>query len=726
MMDEWTTEVSGAGQQLAFRGYHGKYLVRVQLPDGTFHEQVVTLDSGATQTLDATINTNWVDTRSLVTNTNNDGPGSLRAAITFANSTPGRQTITFDIPAQTAPLIIGLRSALPTITDSIVIDGRTQPGYSGTPAVVIDGNLISAAVDGLKIQANDSIIAGLSVTCFKGDGIEISGSRNQLLGNFIGIRPNGTAGANRLFGIHLLSGTDNQIGARDAGNVVAYNKKDGIYLARLATGNRVQANRVGLGLSGTTAAGNGTYGVSVIGPNNLIGGSSADLGNIISGNIGSGMVVWGNDAKGNIVQFNQIGTNLAGNAAVPNGYYGLELQRGAKDNRILDNTISGNRDGGILIQTATTTGNLMERNRLGIDVTGQLPLQNRTYGISVQAPSNTIRNNVIGKGQQGIRLGTGANNTLVSGNFIGTDVTGTINLGSQFGIYFAGTPSGNQILDNTVMFNRVGVQMESRAIENRISRNRFANNTGLAIDLNGNGVTANDTTDRDNGANRLQNFPAIASAALTDTTALQIAYRISTQVTSLVYPLTVEFYLDDGQGEGRIYLGADQYTTATGSNGLKTATVNVSSVAWPVGARLVATATDLKGNTSEFSPAIVVQVPVVAALSFEVAAPSTATSPAFNDLPMDLSGDARVTALDALIVINALNRTQNTESSIIAYDINGDGRLTPADALAIINQLNRAAAAESSLEANEEVTDQALLMLDEDDTTTPWDDIFGA
>ncbi|MCK5191777.1 MAG: DUF4347 domain-containing protein, partial [Methylococcales bacterium] len=75
-----------------------------------------------------------------VSNTNDDlNPGSLRWAITQANSTPGTtDTITFSI-AGAGPHIIGLTSALPSITDTIIIDGTSEPDYAGDPIVRIDG-----------------------------------------------------------------------------------------------------------------------------------------------------------------------------------------------------------------------------------------------------------------------------------------------------------------------------------------------------------------------------------------------------------------------------------------------------------------------------------------------------------------------------------------------------------------------------------------------------------
>lgn len=70
---------------------------------------------------------------------------------------------------------------------------------------------------------------------------------------------------------------------------------------------------------------------------------------------------------------------------------------------------------------------------------------------------------------------------------------------------------------------------------------------------------------------------------------------------------------------------------------------------------------------------------------------------------LDLSGDQRVTAADALLVINALNDHPNTplidlpalRQAVPQIDTNGDGQLSPADALRIINHLNDASSAQA-------------------------------
>ncbi|MGH7140512.1 MAG: choice-of-anchor U domain-containing protein, partial [Pirellulales bacterium] len=77
-----------------------------------------------------------------VTTTADSGPGSLRQAILNANANPGSD-ITFDLPGS-GPQTIQLLSPLPAVTANVTIDGSTEPGYSGTPLVVLDGSQAGA------------------------------------------------------------------------------------------------------------------------------------------------------------------------------------------------------------------------------------------------------------------------------------------------------------------------------------------------------------------------------------------------------------------------------------------------------------------------------------------------------------------------------------------------------------------------------------------------------
>ncbi len=75
----------------------------------------------------------------VVVNTNDSGPGSLRNAIVYANATAGTETITFNIPeaGPDSPAVITPATPLPALTSPVVIDGASQPGWDGRPVVEV-------------------------------------------------------------------------------------------------------------------------------------------------------------------------------------------------------------------------------------------------------------------------------------------------------------------------------------------------------------------------------------------------------------------------------------------------------------------------------------------------------------------------------------------------------------------------------------------------------------
>ena len=131
-----------------------------------------------------------------VRNTASSGPDSLRDAINTSNRQAGKQTITFNIPGSGAQVITPLTD-LPQITDAVKIDGYTQPGASeptasaaGNPLIVIDGSNVS---NGLDIEGSNSEIRGLVIhSVADGAGIFIgNGSGNVIAGNHLGVGANG-------------------------------------------------------------------------------------------------------------------------------------------------------------------------------------------------------------------------------------------------------------------------------------------------------------------------------------------------------------------------------------------------------------------------------------------------------------------------------------------------------------------------------------------------------
>ena len=138
-----------------------------------------------------------------VTNTNDSGAGSLRQAITSANASTGTtDTIAFNI-AGAGVKTIAPTSALPDITDPVIIDGYTQPGASantlavGNNAVLLielNGASAGAGVQGLVIRGGGSTVRGLVINRFQSHGIKIdTNGGNIIQGNFIGTNAAGNA-----------------------------------------------------------------------------------------------------------------------------------------------------------------------------------------------------------------------------------------------------------------------------------------------------------------------------------------------------------------------------------------------------------------------------------------------------------------------------------------------------------------------------------------------------
>jgi VCBS repeat-containing protein len=370
-----------------------------------------------------------------VTNTNDSGSGSLRQAILNANATGAADTIRFAI-AGGGVHRIQLTSALPAITATVTLDATTQTGYAGTPLIELDGSLISGSATGFELVASDSTIKGFAIFGFENHGIFVNSN----------------------------------------------------------TGSLIIGNHVGLNAAGTSAPGNGEYGIYVNDSDDLvIGGTTALSRNIISGN----------------------------------GAAGIRL----------------------------TGGN--------------------TYAVSVL------------------------------GNYIGTDVTGTTDLGNGLGIRIQSNAHEIQIgtmttgAGNIIAFNNgAGISLES-GYAVAIRGNSIFENTGQGIDLRGNGtVEVIDPFDLDSGPNSAKNHPDI-----------DYAIQLGTQITiggtytgAASETFTLDFFANPpgGDPEGKTYIGSTTFTTSI----LGFATFNMTTTSSVVaGSTITAVATDIDGESSEFSPA---------------------------------------------------------------------------------------------------------------------------
>ena len=154
-------------------------------------------------------------------------------------------------------------------------------------------------------------------------------------------------------------------------------------------------NRIGTDALGAVALGNTSDGVSIEGaPSNTVGGTTAATRNVLSGNLGDGLSIGQADATGNVILGNFIGTDLAGTVPLGNGDDGIQIL-GAPGNTVggtvlgAGNVISANGSNGIFVLSAGATGNVVRGNSIGTDVSGTSDLGNLSNGVNVQGVSGT-------------------------------------------------------------------------------------------------------------------------------------------------------------------------------------------------------------------------------------------------------------------------------------------------------------------------------------------------
>jgi CSLREA domain-containing protein len=235
-------------------------------------------------------------------------------------------------------------------------------------------------------------------------------------------------------------------------------------------------------------------------------------------------------------------------------------------------------------------------------------------GLLIRASDTVVRGLAINRfgGRSGIHndaFGISITGVKIQGNFIGTDASGTQDLGNRtFGVGIrdaVGTVVGGstQSSANTIAFNGGGGVMISGtdSTGNRVLSNSLFSNGGLGIDLLGadetffsNVRTANDPRDVDGGPNGLQNKPTISSA-------VNAAGKTTIKGKLLSKPnqtFTVRFFSNPaGQNEGKKFVG--QTRVKTSSDGKGTFTF-VPSRRVGAGKTVTATATGVEG-ISEFS-----------------------------------------------------------------------------------------------------------------------------
>lgn len=301
---------------------------------------------------------------------------------------------------------------------------------------------------------------------------------------------------------------------------------------------------------------------------------------------------------GNVIEGNFLGTDPTGTVALGNGW-GIVIT-GGDANTIggtspgTRNLISGNSTAGIFISGATA--NLIQGNLIGTDITGTADLGNSFSGIVLQSAPNIVggttpgaRNIISGNDVRGIEANPGlaGTGTFIQGNYIGTDVTGTVDVGNSgagVGIFngsstIGGVTSG---AGNKIAYNgRDGIFVYSPG--NAILSNSIFSNVFSGIFLGP-------------GGNAQQSAPTLVFVSESS-----VVEGTLTSTPDTTFRL--EFFSNiecdpSGQGEGETLVGSFDVTTDTVGFVSFMATLPAPIAA---GRLITATATDPNGNTSGFS-----------------------------------------------------------------------------------------------------------------------------
>ncbi len=562
----------------------------------------------------------------VVTSSADSGAGTLREAL--AQAAAGA-VVRFDpvvFPPDNSTTIFVL-SALPELAQGQITIDASDGG------VILDGSQLPPEEwsNGLTISSSGNVIRGLQILFFPSGGLSIErgaqhnvigGDRtkgigptgqgnvisgngetgvaifdpgtndNLIVGNYIGTDVFGSSPIPNLRGVvisdaaahNILGGT-----AGGQGNLISGNQIDGVVIVGVeCVGNKILGNYVGTDASGTEAIGNGEAGVWIGegAQHNVVGGSAPGERNVISGNRDNGVVV--DRAMHNTISGNYIGTDASGTAAVGNGNIGVVLAWGAQHNLVggatpqQRNVISSNGNVGVSIANRDTMNNTLSGNYIGTDVTGTQALGNAEAGVWIGdgAQFNFVGGTTPGEGnlisgnfQSGVNLShSDTMRNAIVANHIGTDFSGTRDLGN--------------IGD--------GVSVHAGAGPNTIGPgNIIAHNEGSGVRVHGsdswgNTITANSIYS--NGGVGIQNL----AGANTDVAPPIITY-VGTRIVRGTAPAgsSVEIFSDRAD-QGQIFEG----TVTVDNQGNFSFQIPLGRFAGP---NLTASATDTEGNTSRFS-----------------------------------------------------------------------------------------------------------------------------
>ena len=528
-----------------------------------------------------------------------DGRVSFREACTAANNTPGPQTIEFAIPRSDWWLVsdvalLRLENGVFQLTDDeTTVDFTTQTDFTGdTNPFGREVGIYGLEPNGwgsqaISISGNRCVIKGLGDVQQRGYAVRITGDDNRVVscvtdgplhaGVYISGFINGpTPRGNTVGGVE--PGEGNVLSGGSSGVRV-----DGPAIDTVVVGNIITGGFAGVEVRGATI-----YGAVVEGTR--IGGPTEAERNVISGAghygeegfpVGDQVSIV--DADGTLVQGNFIGTTPDGQSRQPQiGPSGIEI-RDSRGTTIRGNLIAGLRVVGVNHYAGQVFGEAIHVNAVNADTRGTV-IQGNTIGLAADGITPIVT-------RAGIRV-----SPLIFSRRVEETVVGGVQPGE-----------GNEI----AFVETYGVLVEGQQQGVTISGNSIHDSANLGIELAAatgrDGPTPNDAGDADSGANGLQNFPVLESAA-SDGSMTEVAGSLSSAPTR---GYRIEFFSSaacdpTGFGEGAAFLGFIDVTTD--SSGFTTFTASVP-IATPSGWVATATATDLTtGDTSEFSRCIAVEM----------------------------------------------------------------------------------------------------------------------
>ncbi|MGD8415393.1 MAG: T9SS type A sorting domain-containing protein, partial [Candidatus Latescibacterota bacterium] len=464
---------------------------------------------------------------------------------------------------------------------------------------------------------HQNLISGnlwFGVDLFESSDFVGQSSGNVLTGNYIGTDISGSARLGNASGGILFNGSGNRIGGanEDDRNLVSGNLGSGIVIfdpdgTIASIGNTVIGNWVGLTSTGDDTLGNLGTGIRIAGSSNRVGGPGPGEGNVVAASSFAAISIRGDETPDsvahNIVQGNLLGTNGDGSKAFGNVEDGVAIIQ-SKDNTIggkepaEGNLMAGNL-GGVFIFGQESTGNLVQGNQIGIDTEGTTGLSNREWGVDIfEAVDNAVVGNLI------------ANNGIA-----GVNVTNVRPAGKRTRRYAStvtATRDGHGELRYAPVSPGLKAEWPAKARSkstqvgegNRIVDNRIFNNVFYGIDLGQDGPTPNDPGDPDDGPNRRQNFPDLEEATV-DQTKVRVMLNLPSTTSNTTYPVEIGIYLADDLGQGSDPL----QTVVLPATNAEESVEFIFDTDEPLepGSRVVATATDAEGNTSEFSEPIEVE-----------------------------------------------------------------------------------------------------------------------